>query len=113
LIFSPLLALTAPISLTNDYGLSWHILSDRQAPKAPPPCQPLSPAPTEDETRARFDKFANAFLVTKNITEAFTYISAGYIVCLCFSISRSVFGDGEYLSEFYVLTSSMLRTTTH
>ncbi|CAK7217248.1 hypothetical protein SCUCBS95973_003081 [Sporothrix curviconia] len=45
----------------------------------PPPCQPISPPPDEDATKARFDKFAHAFLVTKNITEAFTYISEGYI----------------------------------
>ncbi|KAF5229462.1 hypothetical protein FANTH_14196 [Fusarium anthophilum] len=46
----------------------------------PPPCQPLVPPPCEAETEKRFKKFANAFIVTKNITEAFTYISAGYIV---------------------------------
>ncbi|KAH7190503.1 hypothetical protein DER44DRAFT_833163 [Fusarium oxysporum] len=43
----------------------------------PPPCQPLVPPPCEAETEQRFKEFANAFIVTKNITEAFTYISAG------------------------------------
>jgi hypothetical protein len=46
----------------------------------PPPCQPMSPPPDEAATKARFDQFAHAFLVTKNITVAFTYISQGYIV---------------------------------
>ncbi|CAK7231011.1 hypothetical protein SBRCBS47491_007787 [Sporothrix bragantina] len=45
----------------------------------PPPCQPMSPPPDEDATKARFDQFAHAFLVTKNITEAFTYIADSYI----------------------------------
>ncbi|RYC79603.1 hypothetical protein BFJ63_vAg17510 [Fusarium oxysporum f. sp. narcissi] len=43
----------------------------------PPPCQPLVPPPCEAETEKRTKEFANAFIVTKNITEAFTYISAG------------------------------------
>ncbi len=46
----------------------------------PPPCQPSSPAPSEEETKARFDKFADAIIVKKNITEAFLYISDSYIV---------------------------------
>ncbi|KAK0639407.1 hypothetical protein B0T16DRAFT_243454 [Cercophora newfieldiana] len=44
----------------------------------PAPCAPLNPPPTEEEMKERFDKFANAFLVTKNLTEAFSYISASY-----------------------------------
>ncbi|KAL1899517.1 hypothetical protein Sste5346_002916 [Sporothrix stenoceras] len=52
---------------------------DAAALTAPPPCQPMSPPPDEAATKARFDQFAHAFLVTKNITEAFTYISEGYI----------------------------------
>ncbi|KAK0634540.1 hypothetical protein B0T17DRAFT_502185 [Bombardia bombarda] len=42
-------------------------------------CQPIVPAPTEEETEARFQKFAHAFIDTKNLTEAFEYISPGYI----------------------------------
>ncbi len=49
-------------------------------PARPPPCQPSSPGPSEEETKARFDRFADAFIVKKNITEAFLYISDSYIV---------------------------------
>lgn len=55
-------------------------ISQTTALPPPPPCQPLVIPPGEVETEKRFNKFANAFIVTKNITEAFTYISAGYIV---------------------------------
>lgn len=54
--------------------------ADAASLTAPPPCRPISPPPDEAATKARFDQFAHAFLVTKNITEAFTYISEGYIV---------------------------------
>lgn len=46
----------------------------------PPPCLREDPPPGATETEARFDTFANAFLVTKNITEAFLYIAEDYIV---------------------------------
>lgn len=49
----------------------------RQSPR-PPPCVSRANV-TLEETRTRFEKFANAFLVTKNITEAFTYIREDYI----------------------------------
>lgn len=48
---------------------------------APPPCVRTTPAPSECQTEARFNEFANAFIVTKNITEAFTFITEDYIVC--------------------------------
>ncbi|KAL3418789.1 hypothetical protein PVAG01_09010 [Phlyctema vagabunda] len=54
-------------------------ISGRQAPVKPKPCQPISPTPTEAETNARFDRFADAFLVKKNVTAAFEYISQNYI----------------------------------
>jgi len=47
---------------------------------APPPCVRTTPAPSECQTEARFNEFANAFIVTKNITEAFTFIAEDYIV---------------------------------
>lgn len=56
------------------------IIDARQAVVTPPPCVAMVPEPTEEETEARFDRFANAFLVTKNLTEAFEYISSTYIV---------------------------------
>ncbi|ROT42581.1 hypothetical protein SODALDRAFT_347522 [Sodiomyces alkalinus F11] len=54
-------------------------LDARQAVVTPPPCEPMVPEPSAEETEERFNRFANAFLVTKNLTEAFEYISATYI----------------------------------
>ncbi|KAI1135524.1 hypothetical protein F5Y05DRAFT_416198 [Hypoxylon sp. FL0543] len=45
----------------------------------PPPCVAMHPAPNQQETRARFDRFAYAFLVKRNLTESFEYISSKYI----------------------------------
>ena|ERR1700742_2813885 len=60
-------------------------LQPRQRLPAPPPCKRMSPAPSEAETKARFDKFVQAFVgPKKNISEAFTYIAADYIVSLHF-----------------------------
>ncbi|KAI9167992.1 Arylesterase [Paramyrothecium foliicola] len=44
-----------------------------------PESKPIVPAPTEAETKKRHELFANAFLVTKNLTNAFEYISSTYI----------------------------------
>ncbi|RYP89439.1 hypothetical protein DL770_004409 [Monosporascus sp. CRB-9-2] len=54
-------------------------LGARQRLQQPPPCVRVTPEPSPAETEARFDAFANAFLVTKNITEAFLYIAEDYI----------------------------------
>ncbi|KAI1243978.1 hypothetical protein MGN70_013846 [Eutypa lata] len=67
-LLAPLGALAGPMSR----------LSSRQL-EQPPPCVREDPPPSEAETKARFDKFANAFIVTKNITEAFLYIADDYI----------------------------------
>ncbi|KAI1207507.1 uncharacterized protein F4807DRAFT_434806 [Annulohypoxylon truncatum] len=45
----------------------------------PAPCAFLNPLPSEEETRRRFDKFADAFMVKHNLTEAFEYVSSIYI----------------------------------
>ncbi|KAI1458609.1 hypothetical protein F4805DRAFT_119138 [Annulohypoxylon moriforme] len=45
----------------------------------PPPCAFLNPLPSEEETHRRFDKFADAFMVKHNLTEAFEYVSSIYI----------------------------------
>jgi len=58
------------------------IISARQNPTKPKPCEPMSPPPTANETSARHEKFAYEFLVTKNITAAFEFINQGYIVCV-------------------------------
>ena len=56
---------------------------DARAWVTPAPCQPqLNPPPTEQESAERFEKFAVAFLESKNLTEAFEYIDATYIVRL-------------------------------
>ncbi|KAK2806753.1 hypothetical protein FQN50_005753 [Emmonsiellopsis sp. PD_5] len=56
------------------------VINARQgAVVTPPPCVAMDPAPTEAETEARFDIFAEAFLVRKNLTEAFEFISSTYI----------------------------------
>ncbi|TAQ89051.1 hypothetical protein B7494_g2620 [Chlorociboria aeruginascens] len=55
------------------------MISKRQAPTKPQPCQPISPEPTYNQTEARFNDFANQFIVLKNITAAFAYIEEGYI----------------------------------
>lgn len=52
----------------------------RQSPIKPQPCRALSPSPTKHETKKRFHCFANAFLLNKNLTEAFSFITNDYIV---------------------------------
>ncbi|KAF4968329.1 hypothetical protein FSARC_4275 [Fusarium sarcochroum] len=50
----------------------------RQNLVKPPPCEAIHPPPTEHTTRKRFHKFAHAFVLTKNLTEAFSYIANNY-----------------------------------
>lgn len=45
-------------------------------------CKKIVPAPEDDEISARHEKFADAFLVKKDVRLAFTYIAPEYIVCL-------------------------------
>jgi hypothetical protein len=56
------------------------VLTARQSCVTPPPCQAISPPPTAAETEERFNKFADQFLVKKNLTAAFEFISSTYIV---------------------------------
>ncbi|WAO96437.1 Hypothetical protein NCS54_01411000 [Fusarium falciforme] len=72
---------SSALSMPND-GTTRHLsqgITTRQTFVAPPPCEPIYPLPSEFETKHRFSCFAHAFLVTKNLTEAFQYISEGYI----------------------------------
>lgn len=46
----------------------------------PPPCEPIAPTPGQ-ETDKRFFRYGEAFIVEKDLTRAFKYISANYIVC--------------------------------
>ena len=56
------------------------VIQARQAVVTPPPCVALSPPPSEEETEARFEIFGDAFIVEKNLTKAFEYISSNYKV---------------------------------
>ncbi|KAF4624602.1 hypothetical protein G7Y89_g13569 [Cudoniella acicularis] len=78
LLLAPLSSLAAPSPIQNASPPS-RVIHASEAVVTPPPCKAIVPAPTEEETHARFDEFANAFLVTKNITNAFEYISSVYI----------------------------------
>lgn len=76
--------LAAPASDPIEYSS----LDTRQArPAKPPPCV-RNPATSANETKARFDKFAQAFIYKKNITEAFSYIAQDYIVLLPLSLPQ-------------------------
>lgn len=43
-------------------------------------CKKVDPPPSEEETAMRFTKFADAFIVRKDIDAAFSYIAPEYIV---------------------------------
>lgn len=45
--------------------------------KFPPPCKPIAPRPGQ-ETDKRFFRYGEAFIVDKDLTKAFRYISANY-----------------------------------
>jgi hypothetical protein len=69
---------TADIEAAGAFGMV--AVGARQAVATPPPCVPRSPEPSEEEERIVFNKFVNAFLVKKNLTDAFSYVDDGYIV---------------------------------
>jgi hypothetical protein len=66
------------------------ITTRQNRPTKPTPCQRADPEPEGAEVAERFEAFAQAFIYTKNITEAFSYITQDYIVCYIFS-SRTLF----------------------
>ncbi|KAK4151655.1 hypothetical protein C8A00DRAFT_16974 [Chaetomidium leptoderma] len=75
--------LAAPLSVaalpTSNAGEPTSLLSARQR-RAPPPCVRMDPAPTEEETNARFAAFVEAFVgKSKSISKAFEHIAADYI----------------------------------
>ncbi|KAF2791261.1 hypothetical protein K505DRAFT_419254 [Melanomma pulvis-pyrius CBS 109.77] len=75
-LLAPLGALAAPAA----YPIEHAAVEQRQnRPAKPKPCVAIVPAPSVNETLARFNKFAQAFIYKKNITEAFEYISKEYI----------------------------------
>ncbi|KAF2241112.1 hypothetical protein BU26DRAFT_535396 [Trematosphaeria pertusa] len=79
LLLAPLGALAAPAATPIDLAVRYSLDSRQARPPKPEPCERMTPAPNATETKARFDKFANAFIYTKNITEAFSYITKEYI----------------------------------
>lgn len=70
----PFGALAAPAS--DDYSL----IARQQRPAKPKPCVRIVPDPSKEEYKTRFDQFADAFIVKKNITRAFEFIAQDYIV---------------------------------
>ena len=77
LLLAPLAVLAIPTGAAEG---SYSLAVRQGRLKAPPPCV-MNAAVTETETAARFEKFADAFIVKKNITEAFEHIAASYIAC--------------------------------
>lgn len=65
------------------------VIAARQSVVTPPPCEAIDPPPSAAETEERFNEFADAFLVEKNLTHAFEFISSTYIVSL-FSALREI-----------------------
>lgn len=81
LLAAPLAAVAIPTNNAAIAGVPTGLLSSRQA-GGPPPCVRMDPAPTQEETEARFEAFVEAFVgSSKNITKAFEYITEDYIVC--------------------------------
>lgn len=56
------------------------VIAARQSLTTPPPCEAMDPPPSAAETEERFNEFADAFLVEKNLTHAFAFIAEDYIV---------------------------------
>lgn len=93
---APLAAVAIPTSNAAVAGVpSRSPLFARQR-TAPPPCVRMNPPPTQEETNARFEAFVEAFVGrSKNITKAFEYIAADYIVSV---LSHPRGGPEEQLS---------------
>ncbi|KAG8157169.1 hypothetical protein KVR01_012877 [Diaporthe batatas] len=72
-----LAALALPVSALPEPPTK--VLSARQSCVTPQPCQAMNPPPTAAETEQRFNRFADEFLVKKNLTAAFEFISSTYI----------------------------------
>ncbi|KAI1082537.1 hypothetical protein F5B20DRAFT_578207 [Whalleya microplaca] len=87
-LLASLRALAAPTPPIRTWGASYglaamvppsKVLSARQgAVVTPPPCVAINPPPDEEATEERFSKFADEFIVKKNLTAAFEYISSTY-----------------------------------
>ena len=100
-LLAPLGALAAPRPLDLSA-----LVERQQRPVKPKPCVALVPAPSVNETKARFDKFAQAFIYKKNITEAFEYITQNYIV------SRHLISKNMIRTSVHILMAVVGRTIT-
>lgn len=65
----PITVLSAPVESAD--------ISFRQASQF---CTKTTPTPSDDEVKTRHDKFADAFLIKKDVKLVFTYIAPEYIV---------------------------------
>ncbi|KAK3392669.1 hypothetical protein B0T20DRAFT_61589 [Sordaria brevicollis] len=81
LLAAPLGILGAPTTSSENAAIiPDKVVLEARAVVTPAPCVPqLDPPVSEQESAERFEKFARAFLETKNLTEAFEYIDATYI----------------------------------
>ncbi|KAM5362449.1 hypothetical protein ACJZ2D_012531 [Fusarium nematophilum] len=70
----------APTVLGQPVDESFHptAVVARQSPVKPSPCEPICPPPSRHQTKKRFYNFAHAFVLKKDLTEAFTYIADNY-----------------------------------
>lgn len=99
----PFGALAAPTHLDTA------ALVERQGnrPAKPKPCV-SNATTTEEESKARFDKFADAFICKKNITAAFEFIRQDYIVCTPAQDGPTV--PAGILIEIFRITTQWHRT---
>lgn len=102
-------ALAAPVIIEPEPGYS--IASRQQRPVKPQPCEPIVPAPTEEQTAARHALFADAFIYKKNITAAFEFINKGYIVRHHASFHKKLQVGSWILMRFYLrrITTQQLK----
>lgn len=77
-LLTVLSAVVLPVFATREPPTK--VIAARQSVVTPPPCQAINPPPTAAETEERFNTFADEFLVKKNLTAAFSFISSTYIV---------------------------------
>lgn len=79
ILLLPASLLAAPMTTSTSTSSSSSLDTRQARPAKPAPCVRAVPEPNGTETQARFDKFAQAFIYKKNITEAFSYITQDYI----------------------------------
>lgn len=72
---APLVVVAAPVADTQSSSL----ITRQAKPVKPAPCVRNSSV-NEEQTKARSETFAKAFIYDKDISKAFTFIAADYIV---------------------------------